>query len=732
MARKKKSKGTLSQKQAVENHTEVAVTATRSQPLSLQTTVVDVLSVRLVPSSSSSSRKRSVAHRIPHILISDPDASLLNLGSGEEIFLLRCGTTTTGAAVGRAELWSNSLKRKSTGPPDARATAPLLPGTIQVVPVSLINAIFGGSLEQQPSSEEVTAQPTTPRSPAPTPTATKTGFSFKSGGGSDGGDQIYSPATPSSPIPQLRTSNAKLPTEPLWIVPLRSKFGRCISRRVCFEASRIVIQPVTVSSLDTDVPWQRSLQMVQRLVLAYYVDQYVQRNEILHISFQGKPLDLVVVLLEAFCVNDGNDIGSTTTDLSNLRLDENDDMVDCKWSQAKTTVWDAVRSSDSLRLYKVHYGTEVKCRQPPDVLTTTVTTKEDSRISRSATSSQTQSYPVAGLSKTQDELRSLLQTPLNHRQLFARAGIQPPKGVLLHGPSGVGKTSLARLVAKEFQEASCTVEFVNCTSLQSKTAIVGEAERYLAKCFRKCSSDQGKLLIFDDIHLICPKRGGPASGGTDRLAATLLAQLDGIGSKTDDDSVPLVVLAITNNPSLLDPALRRNGRLDAEVEVPLPDEASTRVEILKCQLERLGVSVPDIDEKNWLSLGKLAKGFNGADCSLAVKEAVRSALLRDLTLSKPRNELTSHRALDLHVEDLRASIRATTPSAIKSITVEIPQVKWCAIGGMESVKTELRDAIELPLLHPETFKALGIPSPRGILLYGRKLTALFCFSPISR
>jgi SpoVK/Ycf46/Vps4 family AAA+-type ATPase len=232
------------------------------------------------------------------------------------------------------------------------------------------------------------------------------------------------------------------------------------------------------------------------------------------------------------------------------------------------------------------------------------------------------------------------------------------------------------------------------------------------------TAQKGKLLVFDDIHLICPKRGG-YSAGSDRLTATLLALIDGI-SIAESGSVTqnIVILAITTNPSFLDPALRRPGRIDSEVEVPIPDEASTRSEILQFQLDSIGATLPDISSDEWMALGKLAKGFNGADCMLAVKEALRSALLRQMAPAITLGESSQPLKAQLSLDDLKTAIRHTKPSAIKSVTVEIPQVLWSSIGGMDSVKKELREAIELPLTHSELFTQLRVPPPRGILLYG--------------
>ena len=214
-------------------------------------------------------------------------------------------------------------------------------------------------------------------------------------------------------------------------------------------------------------------------------------------------------------------------------------------------------------------------------------------------------------------------------------------------------------------------------------------------------------MILDDIHLISPRREG-IDIGADRLTSTLLALLDGMTTSDDaasDTFYPTVILAITTNPGALDAALRRPGRLDSEIEVPLPDEPSTRLKILKFQLDSLGTE-SNFSDSEWLSLARLAKGFTGADLRLAAKEGLRNALLLD----------SDDRKITFSV--MKKAILSTKPSAIKAVTVEVPSVPWSSIGGMDEVKRQLRDAIELPLTHGETFRRLGIRPPRGVLLYG--------------
>jgi SpoVK/Ycf46/Vps4 family AAA+-type ATPase len=415
------------------------------------------------------------------------------------------------------------------------------------------------------------------------------------------------------------------------------------------------------------------------------------------VSFQGKPLELEIDWVDAATL--GNDLEQ---ELNRLTIDAGDSDTP---SLEESTILKAMGSlSNGNKVYKMTYETGIDFARPEVDLSTPFPGPIQQR--------------VAGLSSVMAEVRSLLLPPLTKPEIFAKGNLKPPRGVLLHGPSGVGKSCLADQIAVEL-EALVDVQYINCASLQSKTSIVGEAEGWLSRLFQiSATAVKGKLLIFDDIHLICPKRGG-VSAGSDRLTSTLLALIDGIS--TTGKSAPsqnVVILAITTNPSLLDSALRRPGRLDTEVEVPIPDEASTRAEILQFQVDSLGFPLPAVSDDDWLALGKLAKGFNGADCRLAVKEALRTAILRKAIPVAVIKSPTEPTEMELSLEDLQTAIRHTKPSAIKSITVEIPRVHWSSIGGMDSVKKELRDAIELPLTHSELFTKLRVPPPRGILLYG--------------
>jgi transitional endoplasmic reticulum ATPase/AAA family ATPase len=436
------------------------------------------------------------------------------------------------------------------------------------------------------------------------------------------------------------------------------------------------------------------------------VGRFVHQDDTIGISFQGKTLELKVKAVEMKPTETLDELSSglSSIDIDPATTPETEIIENAL--RRSLQVDDA--SQNRIRLYKLTYETEI------------VLVHDNTKCSHRTDAQRESKYDVsrrvvAGLDTTLDQVKSLLLPPLMRPELFRNHSLRPPRGVLLHGPSGCGKSLLAHQVKLDL-ESDIRVRAINCTSLQSRTAIVGEAERHLTRIFQSFDKNHeasGTLLILDDIHLICSKRGG-TNLGADRLAATLLALLDGIGASAHDkERGNLVILGITSNPSLLDPALRRPGRLDSEVEVPIPDEV-TRAEIIKFQLEHLGpdVSMPQWTETDFMSFSRLAKGFNGADVMLAIKEALRKTVL---SYSSGAGDSTMISLTQSHLE---ASIRATKPSTISSITVEIPQVHWTSIGGMDDVKQKLRESIELPITHAHLFQALNISPPRGVLLYG--------------
>ena len=697
MGRKKKKSGAsyakdggpraVAQENTASNHDESLKAATPE----------DWLGVRLVqPQSTSSVRDFQKEHLV---YLTEQDAYRIDVIDGDLALLLARDETETVVASAVCSVRiavDGATPNKITSPggkgTPGRQPVRLLQGNCRVSPVSLATFLCmsdDGSSESvmAPSPEPVSTSSSTHVTPSKSP------FSFAKGGG---GDALISPSssvTTKSPQTPLRSSSSRS----IWVVPLHCSLGERMLNMLCSDALRVSLR---LSSDVDGVAWSKSHRVLQRLVLAYHAGRFIHEGDSIGISFQGKPLKLKV---ESVCMHDES-IRELSKQVSGIDLDSSSD---------GDTIMEAVCGGlqnvdrkQRVHLYKLTCSTEIVLVNGSES-----GTKDTLQEYKDDDSSEATCRVVAGLDSTLEQVKALLLPPLLRSDLFKNHFLRPPRGVLLHGPSGVGKSLLAQQIKLDLQ-SHVYVRSINCTSLQSRTAIVGEAERYLSRLFesvRQQHDKPGALLILDDIHLICPKRGGK-NQVADRLAATLLALLDGIGASVGvKDRGNLMILGITSNPSLLDPALRRPGRLDSEVEVPIPDEVS-RAEILKFKMDRLGpsVTVPQMEDSDYMTLSRLAKGFNGADVMLAIKEALRKAI----------GESSDLETISMTRSHLEASIRATKPSTISSITVEIPQVYWASIGGMESVKQKLRESIELPVTHAHLFEALNIPPPRGVLLYG--------------
>jgi len=313
---------------------------------------------------------------------------------------------------------------------------------------------------------------------------------------------------------------------------------------------------------------------------------------------------------------------------------------------------------------------------------------------------------IGGIKEVVGKIREMIELPLRHPELFERLGVEAPKGVLLYGPPGTGKTLLAKAVANE-----SGANFISVSGPEIMNKFYGESEANIRKIFEEAEKTAPSIIFFDEIDAIAPKREELTGEVERRVVSQLLTNLDGMKKRGK-----VIVIAATNRPHSIDPALRRAGRFDREIELPVPDR-NGRLEILKIHTRNMPLD-KDVD-LNWLA--DITYGYVGADIWALAKEAAMSALRRALPEIKWKEEELSEdeiKKLIVKKSDFENALHMVEPSAMREVLVEVPKVKWGDIGGLEEVKESLKEMVEWPLKNPESFKRLGITPPKGILLYG--------------
>jgi len=313
---------------------------------------------------------------------------------------------------------------------------------------------------------------------------------------------------------------------------------------------------------------------------------------------------------------------------------------------------------------------------------------------------------IGGLKDELQRLRETIELPLRHPELFQRLGIEPPKGVLLYGPPGTGKTLIAKAVASE-----SGAHFISIAGPEVISKYYGESEQRLREVFEEARENAPTIIFIDELDSIAPRREDVTGEVERRVVAQLLTMMDGL-----EERGQVVVIGATNRVDAIDAALRRPGRFDREIEIGVPAE-SDRIEILKIHTR----GMPLAEDVSIDTLSQQTHGFVGADLAALAREAAIRALRRylpDLDLDADEIPAEVLETLRVFAADFRSAQRDVSPSAMREVMLEVSHVKWMNVGGLESAKTEVREAIELPLTDRQKFEDLGIEPPRGILLYG--------------
>ncbi|MBG0800097.1 CDC48 family AAA ATPase [Methylocystis sp. H4A] len=313
---------------------------------------------------------------------------------------------------------------------------------------------------------------------------------------------------------------------------------------------------------------------------------------------------------------------------------------------------------------------------------------------------------LGGMEREVAKIREMIELPLSHPEIFERLGMTPPKGVLLHGLPGCGKTLLARAVAHESNAA-----FIYVSGPEIIQKFYGESEAQLRKIFDDARRRAPCIIFFDEIDSLAPKRERVEGEVEKRVVAQLLASMDGLKSRGD-----VIVMAATNRLNSIDPALRRPGRFDREIAIGIPNEHARR-EILEIYAR----GMPLAEGIDLADLAETTHGFTGADLNALCREAAMAALRRqlpELSLDSGPVPYEALMAMDVKMSDFTEGLSEVTPSGLREVSVEVPNVRWEDVGGLEPIKATLREAIAWPLSQPLLFEKIGLQPPRGILLYG--------------
>ncbi|KAI0028842.1 AAA family ATPase [Vararia minispora EC-137] len=425
----------------------------------------------------------------------------------------------------------------------------------------------------------------------------------------------------------------------------------------------------------------KSRDWLSLLIRETLVDhKYVTPSQIIAIEFEGRSRCFSVISVSIRILNGDKIPELLSQDMSNLRVHALPSLCLIDWD---TTV--SIEDPAKFATQKWHHKSAVEALAP---------------------NSTADAYSsVGGLTQQIELVRDLIDIPLMRPALFRHFGLKPPRGILLHGPPGTGKTHLARAIASS---TGSSVIIVNGPELTS--AYHGETEASLRRVFADARERSPCVLVLDEVDAICPRREDGAGGEVEkRTVATLLTEMDGIEAEGD---VRVVVVATTNRPNAIDPALRRPGRFDREIEIGVPD-VEARISILGVLLKKTPNSLTSEDLR---AVASRAHGYVGADLAAVVREAGTLAIKRHLALSNTTGVAAVPGALT--VSDLEAALPSIRPSMLRAHLLDAAPVRFSDIGGLDSTIARLRECVEWPLVHAQALARLGVRAPRGVLLCG--------------
>lgn len=372
----------------------------------------------------------------------------------------------------------------------------------------------------------------------------------------------------------------------------------------------------------------------------------------------------------------------------------------------------AIHTGDNVRaaLFGASYRDFKVSRTEPDgpvlIKPDTLLVVDRARTEESTSDTTTTYDDLGGMEHELHKIREMIELPLSHPEIFERLGIKPPKGVLLYGPPGCGKTLMARAIAHETNS-----NFIYVSGPEIIQKFYGESEARLRKIFEDAAKRAPSIIFFDEIDSLAPKRDRVEGEVEKRVVAQLLSLMDGLKARGD-----VIVMAATNRPDSIDPALRRPGRFDREIAIGVPN-ANSRAEILEIYWRGMPIA-GDVDRP---TVAAVTHGFTGADLAALCREAAMASLRRllpTLAIGEGPVPFDALMAMEVTMDDFTTALGEVEPSGLRELSVEVPNVRWEDVGGLDDVKATLREAIAWPLEQPELFLRAGVKPPRGILLYG--------------